>query len=120
MQTMTTEEKNWATWCALHDVPAFYSSPQWRKLRRQILKADHYECQLCKTKYHRYRRANTVHHVNHFKIRPDLALEPMYHDPATHSDKRNLLSLCHECHEEVHGYRMASEKVEPITAERWD
>lgn len=33
--------------------------------------------------------------------------------------KRNLISLCHDCHEEVHGYRKKEEK-KPLTEERWD
>ncbi len=117
---MTDKEKQWAEWCARNDTAQFYNSRKWRKIRREILKADHFECQTCKYKYHRYRRADTVHHVNHLKVRPDLALEPMYRDPARHEDRRNLISLCHDCHEEAHGWRMGKDKTEPITEERWD
>ena len=117
---MTTKDIEWATWCALHDVGKFYRSKRWRAVRRQVLQADHYECQNCRFKYNRYRKADTVHHINPFKLRPDLALEPTYHDPATHKQRRNLISLCHDCHEEAHGYRMAPEKIQPVTAERWD
>jgi 5-methylcytosine-specific restriction endonuclease McrA len=118
---MTQKEKDWVVQCIRTDVSQFYESRRWKKLRGQILKQDHFECQVCKQKYHRYRRANTVHHVNLLKVRPDLALEAMYRDPATHTDKRNLISLCHDCHEEVHGYRMPKEKTtEALTEERWD
>lgn len=116
---MTKKDIEWATWCALHDPLKFYNSRRWRKVQKEILQADHHECQLCKSKYHRYRRANTVHHINHFKVRPDIALDATYRDPATHTQKRNLISLCHECHEEVHGFRMQNQTA-PITEERWD
>ena len=63
-------------------------------MRREVLQADRYECQICKAKYRRYRQADTVHHVNHLKTRPDLALE-------------------------MYGYR--KKKAEkPLTEERWD
>ena len=91
--TMTTKDIEWATWCALHDVGKFYRSKRWRAVRRQVLQADHYECQTCRFKYNRYRKADTVHHINPFKLRPDLALEPTYHDPATHKQRRNLAGL---------------------------
>ena len=90
---MTTKDIEWATWCALHDVGKFYRSKRWRAVRRQVLQADHYECQTCRFKYNRYRKADTVHHINPFKLRPDLALEPTYHDPATHKQRRNLAGL---------------------------
>lgn len=117
---MTQDEIDWATWCAHNDTAAFYNSPKWKRKRKEILAADHNECQCCKVKYHRYRPADTVHHINHFRDRPDLALEATYRDPATHTDKRNLISLCHECHEEAHGYRMGVSKTQPISEERWD
>jgi 5-methylcytosine-specific restriction endonuclease McrA len=116
---VTNAEKAYAEHCAQHDVHDFYNWTKWLAVRAEVLKADHFECQRCRTKYHRYRKATTVHHVNHFKDRPDLALEMYYRDPATHEDKRNLISLCHDCHEEVHGWRK-NEGPEPLTVERWD
>ena len=117
---MTTDEIRWATWCAVNDPAQFYNSRRWRNVSARVLRVDHYECQNCRSKYHRYRKATLVHHINHFKVRPDIALDATYRDPATHTERRNLISLCHDCHEEAHGYRMSAEKVEPITAERWD
>lgn len=70
---------------------AFYKSKEWKKLRAAVLKLDHYECQQCKAEG-RYSKAQTVHHVHHVKDRPDLALTYM------HEGKRNLVSLCRECH----------------------
>ena len=116
---MTKSDTAFVERCLATDAHQFYAWPKWEHKRLEVLKLDKFECQMCKTKYHRYRKANTVHHVNHLKARPDLALETWYRDPATHEDKRNLISLCHDCHEEVHGFRRKDGGV-PLTEERWD
>ncbi len=118
---MTKQEKDFTAWCAENDPVKFYKWRRWRQVRKEVLRMDRYECQLCRTKYHRYRKATTVHHVNHFKDRPELGLEIWYYDPAQHKKRRNLLSLCHDCHEEVHNYRQGDcEYKAPLTEERWD
>lgn len=92
---------------------AFYKSKEWKKLRAAVLKLDHYECQQCK-KEGRYSKAQTVHHVHHVKDRPDLALTYM------HEGKRNLVSLCRECHNKAHPEKFRKwERKEPLTPERW-
>ena len=88
----------------------FYKSQAWERRRLKVLQLDHYECQHHKQRG-QYRRANTVHHVLELKDRPDLALS------IWHEGKRQLLSLCKDCHEEVHGYR--HQTAEPLTPERW-
>lgn len=95
----------------LHD---FYNSWDWKNLRRKILKAQNNECQLCKQKG-RTRVATTVHHVKHVKDFPRLALSETFID-GSGEEKRNLLALCHDCHEEIHGYR---KKKKTINVERW-
>lgn len=117
---MTREERAYAQQCAEHDPHAFYIWGRWLQVRKEVLALDHYECQLCRAKYQRYRRADTVHHINHLKARPDLALEIWVDDPVTHTKKRNLVSLCHDCHEEVHDFRIKKPEEEPLTEERWD
>lgn len=117
---MTEKEKAFCEWCAAHNPHKFYKSTAWEHCRDEVLRLDRYECQMCKTKYKRYRRADTVHHVNHFRDRPDIALCVYTTDPATHKEVRNLVSLCHACHEEVHGYRKQSAQQPPLTEERWD
>ena len=116
---MTDSDKAYAARCAREDPHAFYIWSKWLRVRREVLQTDKYECQRCKALHHKYTRATTVHHVNHFKERPDLALEVWYRNPATHEQARNLISLCHDCHEEVHGYRKRK-YTEPLTEERWD
>lgn len=116
---MTDEEKAYARWCVDNDTHKFYTWGKWLAKREEVLKMDRRECQRCRHKYKRYTEATTVHHVNHLKKRPELALEIFYEDIVAHKTRRNLISLCHDCHEEVHGYRKKNE-ADPLTEERWD
>ena len=62
-----------------------------------------------------YTKATTVHHINHVKNRPDLALEIYTNDGDTR--RRNLVSLCRDCHEIRHGRKYSDRTA--LTAERW-
>ena len=93
-----------------------YESKEWRRLRKLVLADDKYECQHCKAKG-KYTKANTVHHVNYLKLHPELALEKYYKDDDG-VVKRNLVSLCHLCHEHIHEW-IVKEKEKPLTIERW-
>jgi len=95
----------------------FYESKEWRRLRKAVLRDDKYECLHCKAKGY-YTRANTCHHINYLKLHPELALE-MYYKNDDGKVKRNLISLCHNCHERIHEW-VQKEKLEPLTIERWD
>lgn len=95
----------------------WYNSAAWEATRQEVLRFDHYECQICKEKG-RYRKAVIVHHVKHLRDRPDLALST--YDPDT--GERQLVSVCKRCHEQLHPesqkqYRPANK---PVTEERWD
>lgn len=97
----------------------FYHWASWERMRDDVLRFDHHECQRCKARGS-YKRAIVVHHVKHLKDRPDLALS--MHDPETH--ERQLVSLCKACHEEAHPERIEKWKYsatrKQITKERWD
>ena len=93
-----------------------YESKEWRKLRRVVLADDKYECQHCKAEG-KYTKANTVHHVNYLFLHPELALETHYKDDDG-VVKRNLISLCHNCHEHIHKW-VQKEKPIPLTEEKW-
>ena len=95
----------------------WYNEAAWQSMRAQVLKLDHYECQLCKAKG-RHSKAVIVHHVKHLKDRPDLALSVW--DPDT--GERQLVSVCKRCHEELHpeSQRQFRRIRAPLTAERWD
>ena len=95
----------------------FYLWGPWRRMSRAVLRADRWECQMCKARG-RYSRAVLVHHVKRLRDRPDLALSPM--DPAT--GERQLISVCRACHRAEHPEALAprARDAEPPTAERWD
>ncbi len=95
----------------------FYTWAEWTKIRKEVLRLDHYECQMCKQSG-KHTKAEIVHHVNHLKNRPDLALR-IYDE----NGKRNLISLCRACHEAEHPERrkaFLSAQQQTITKERWD
>ena len=81
---------------------------------------DRHECQICKS-HGRYRRSDLVHHIKHLKHFPELALD-IYYTDADGQRKRNLLSVCRECHEvECHPGRLRKkQKPRFTTVERWD
>ena len=120
---MTAEDIAYARECIEHnDAHRFYCSARWQRTRDWVLALDHNECVLCKTKYHRIRKASTVHHVHHLDEYPQMALE-IYDDDG----KRNLISLCNSCHNEAHPEKQikfkrildAKAKAKPMNDEKW-
>lgn len=98
----------------------FYWWPEWsgaNGLRWDVLRMDHYECQLCKARG-RYSKGRIVHHVKHLRDRPDLALS--LYDPETR--ERQLITVCKTCHELEHpeSLRQNASKTPDLTPERWD
>ena len=115
-ESMTQKEIEFVKKCAKEDIHRFYTWGKWKEVRRTVLNMDKQECQLCKSRG-KYSKATTVHHVNYVKKHPEKALDIFY---VYHGEKkRNLISLCHDCHEEVHGYRKSKHK-QPLTEERWE
>ena len=113
---MTAEEIKKVEHFIHTNVHDFYAWYRWKKKRKEVLKLDHNECQLCKSRRIK-RKANTVHHVHHLKDRPDLALEIYDED-----GKRNLVSLCESCHSEVHPEKVKNFKSKVkryVNEERW-
>ena len=73
---------------------AFYSSSEWRRLREEVLRRDHWECQWCKLEGKVVTNADTILEVDHIKeleYYPELAL-----------DIDNMRTLCKECHNKRH------------------
>ena len=93
-----------------------YKSRKWKRLRAEVLASDKYECQDCKARG-RYTRADTVHHIKRVKQYPKLAMSKIYIDEQGNV-KRNLISLCRDCHEKAHGFR-CKDNVEFLTEEKW-
>jgi len=95
----------------------FYQLADWKRLRKKVIRMDHYECQICKAKG-KYRRGQIVHHVKHLKDRPDLALS------IWDGKDRQLITVCKQCHEELHPESQRqykpSEQQGFTNEERWD
>lgn len=94
----------------------FYNSPYWRKLRKEVLEENKHECEMCKKKGF-YTKANHVHHVQYVRRHPRYALSKTYMFQG--KEYQNLMSLCHDCHEEIHGYRQPEKESKLLTEERW-
>ena len=98
------------------NVHIFYADWTWRTLAARIIKDNHSECQLCKSKG-KYTRATMVHHVKHLKEFPELAYSRTYtDDTGTHIQ---LLPLCHDCHEKIHERGRYSGKERFTNEEKW-
>lgn len=74
------------------------------------------ECQVCKNRGY-YTKANHVHHVQYVRRHPRYALSKTYTFKG--EERKNLMAVCHDCHEELHGYRKSEKKEKPLTEERW-
>lgn len=119
---MTKQFLNWLIGLIKsNNIHPFYISTEWLKVRADALRLDKNECQICKDKG-RYNKARIVHHINHLKKAPQLALSIWYED-ASGEKKRNLISVCKDCHETIcHPNRMGKrENINKFkTIERWD
>lgn len=85
------------------DSDSFYKTREWEAIRQQALERDNFECQMCKAagRVHvdskkvpgeRKPVELNVHHIKELEEHPELAL-----------DMDNLITLCVEHHNEVHG-----------------
>lgn len=91
MSMTEIELANWINSLIKHNnIKAFYNSALWEHIRLEVLKEQHYECQLCKQKG-LFVPAVTVHHKKYVRKHPELALT-----------KDNLMSVCEQCHYDIH------------------
>ena len=68
-----------------------YNSAKWKKIRHFVLMRDFYICRVCGEP-----NCDTVHHI--------VELTPMnINDPNITLNPENLITLCNQCHDEVHG-----------------
>ena len=106
---------------SINRLDTFYHSKYWNKVKKEVLKEQHYECQHCKEKGNLtivredIKKSGVVHHINYVREVPNLALSKYYIDKQGNK-QRNLIVLCDPCHEIVHS-RFA--KNEPLNIERW-
>ena len=98
----------------------FYNDGAWKRLAAAVRREQNYECQHCKA-MGKHCAASIVHHVNRIREHPELAYNRTYVDE--HGiEHRNLILLCHQCHEEEHKserHKFSSEKFNFQNNERW-
>jgi len=87
----------------------FYKSNEWIKLKEEIMKEQHYECQEClklgiiTTKCDEQedmKKKLTVHHIQYVKKYPELALSKFYYYKGI--QYKNLITVCFDCHNKLH------------------
>lgn len=93
----------------------FYKSKEWIKLKNKVMQEHHNECLWCKERG-KVTKAETVHHIQFVKKYPALALSEYY--VYRGRQYRNLVPLCHECHDKAHE-RMGYKKRKQFNQERW-
>lgn len=81
---------------AIDRTDKFYNDYYWRKLSHEIKREYHNECFKCRERG-KYSKSLIVHHVKHLRTHPELAYSRMY------EGNIQLMPLCLECHNEVHG-----------------
>jgi len=107
----------------------FYKSEEWIRLKSRVLTEQHHECQICKrsgivTRYDegqdgKRKLISTVHHVNHVRAHPDLALS-RYYTGRDGEWRDNLIAICKKCHNRIHDRTFAKAKKPGYTnEERW-
>ena len=104
-------------------IDKFYNSKYFKKIKKEVLKEQHYECQRCKeqgklsivkpTK----KRSGVVHHVKEVRDYPQYALSKHYYEQGI--KHKQLVVLCNECHEAVHDRFVASENKPQLNEEKW-
>ncbi len=96
----------------------FYHSKWWKSLKKEVLREQHYECQLCLENglLTILNDSSPVHHVNEVKNVPSLALSKFFIDE-NGKKKRQLISLCFECHNKIHNRFCVKEKF--MNEEKW-
>ena len=106
----------------MDNIIRIYKSAHWRKVRQDQLQRDHFECQRCKRngKYRnveggaKYTKATLVHHEYRLRQYPQYAFSSMV------NGKRNLYSLCQDCHEIEHEEeRKLVKHVNELNEEKW-
>ena len=75
-----------------------YNSSSWQKIRKQVLSRDFYICQICGEC-----NCNTVHHVIEIT-------EANQYDIAITNNVDNCITVCNQCHDEIHSRNYRREK----------
>lgn len=105
----------------------FYKQKEWKQLRDSVLSEQHNECEVCRRKgiIKRYdldgdgrkRLIKTVHHVQHVRKHPELALSKYYYSNGKR--EKNLIVVCKACHNDLHPEKHKKNKPGYTNEERW-
>ena len=98
------------------NIKQLYWTKIWKRLRKVILAYDHNECQVCKSRG-KHTTATMIHHIKHLEYYLELGLSSTYID-GQGNEYRQLISLCDNCHTEIHLKPVAESKLF-ISEERW-
>lgn len=94
-----------------------YKTTNWKEVREQVLKLDNYECTRCNHKIFesnepkKFTKAYLVHHRYNAKEFPQYVYSIYV------NGERNLVSLCFDCHEQIHG-RIFNDNAKKIREEK--
>ena len=77
-----------------------YNSSSWQKIRKQVLSRDFYICQICGEC-----NCNIVHHVIEIT-------EANQYDTAITNNVDNCITVCNQCHDEIHSRNYRREKLD--------
>ena len=85
---------------------SFYASKAWTKLRQKVVEDNFYICSKCHKAFES--RDLIVHHV--------AELTPLnINDPSVTLNYKNLILVCRDCHNEIHGYYTEGETENKFT-----
>lgn len=102
---------------------AIYKTKEWEKLREEVFKLDHNECVRCNNtifdsgRPKRLVKPTVVHHIFEADKYPAFKYDIWVN--INGKVYRNLVSLCRDCHEEIHG-RGKKAKDKFVNEERFD
>lgn len=95
----------------------FYNNGSWRRLSKAVIREQHSECQICRSKGI-YSKATVVHHVKPIKMFPQYAYTRYVTDDSGNKQIQ-LLALCRNCHEEIEGRSPSQKSNRFYNIERW-
>ena len=80
------------------------------------MRANHGECEWCRA-VGKLSKAETVHHIKEVKSFPELALSMTYKDKD--GEHKQLVALCHSCHDKAHGRFCGPKPKKRLNEEKW-
>ena len=98
------------------EIGRFYKSRAWQELSREVIAENHGECAVCRAA-HKLTKAVLVHHVKPLREYPGLAYSRTYTD--ADGGHMQLMPLCFDCHERIHGRGRYAKPRGYTNEEKW-